>query len=352
MVPFFELRLLFWVAFVYNMIMKVLLYLEGKAVLEKSGIGRALQHQMRALDLAGIPYTTDPSTGYDLVHINTYGPKSLRLLHQAKRQGKKVIVHGHSTREDFANSFIGSNLLAPAVGAYLKHMYQQADLVITPTEYAKDLIRGYGVDTPIVAISNGIDLSKYRPDSKKEQVFYNHFGLEAGQPVVVCAGLFFKRKGILDFIEVAKQLPEVQFIWFGGINKWMIPREIRRVVSGNHPANVQFPGYFKGAVFQGAMSGSSLFFFPSYEETEGIVVLEAFASHQHVVLRDIPVYKGWIDDKSAILGKSNEDFVAGIQAILAGQEDKREKGYQVAESRSMEEVAQQLVEVYRQVLEM
>ena len=45
-----------------------------------------------------------------------------------------------------------------------------------------------------------------------------------------------------------------------------------------------------------------LSFFPSYEETEGIVVLEAFASHQHVVLRDIPVYEGWVDDKSASSG--------------------------------------------------
>ena len=32
---------------------------------------------------------------------------------------------------------------------------------------------------------------------------------------------------------------------------------------------------------------------PSFRpiETEGIVVLEAFASHQHVVSRDIPVYE-------------------------------------------------------------
>lgn len=81
--------------------MKVLLYLEGKSVLEKSGIGRALHHQMHALDLAGIPYTTDILGDYDVVHINTYGPRSLMLLHAAKRRGKKVIMHGHSTREDF-----------------------------------------------------------------------------------------------------------------------------------------------------------------------------------------------------------------------------------------------------------
>ena len=77
--------------------MKVLLYLEGKSVLQKSGIGRALQHQMHALDLAGIPYTTDILGDYDVVHINTYGPRSFLLLHAAKRRGKKVIMHGHST---------------------------------------------------------------------------------------------------------------------------------------------------------------------------------------------------------------------------------------------------------------
>ena len=53
---------------------------------------------MHALDLAGIPYTTDILGDYDVVHINTYGPRSLMLLHAAKRRGKKVIMHGHSTR--------------------------------------------------------------------------------------------------------------------------------------------------------------------------------------------------------------------------------------------------------------
>ncbi len=49
------------------------------------------------------------------------------------------------------------------------------------------------------------------------------------------------------------------------------------------------PGYFKGAVFQGAMTGSDAFF-PIYEETEGIVV-PALASHRiSLVLRGIFPY--------------------------------------------------------------
>ena len=272
--------------------MKVLLYLEGKSVLEKSGIGRALQHQMHALDLAGIPYTTDVLGDYDVVHINTYGPRSLLLLHAAKRGGKKVIMHGHSTKEDFENSFIGSNLFAPLFGKYLAHMYK------------------------------------------------------------VCAGLYFRRKGIEDFVEVARRMPDVRFIWLGSINLWIIPRKIRDLVLYNHPENVEFPGYFKGAVFQGAMSGSDAFFFPSYEETEGIVVLEALASGQHVVLRDIPVYNGWIDEDSAELCHNVDEFVESLRKILDGKVDKREAGYRVAESRSIDDVALQLVKAYQTVLEM
>ncbi len=330
----------------------MLLYLEGKAVLEKSGIGRALSHQMEALDLAGIPYTTDLLGDYDVVHINTYGPRSWLLLKTAKRRGKKVILHGHSTREDFRNSFIGSNLLAPLVGKYLARMYQQADFVITPSEYSKKLIQGYGVTTPILAVSNGIDLAKYRKDPRKEEIFRQYFGIEEGQPVVVCAGLYFRRKGIEDFVKVAERMPHVRFIWLGSINKWLIPSYIRKIVEGAHPANVSFPGYFKGAVFQGAMSGADAFFFPSYEETEGIVVLEALASHQQVVLRDIPVYEGWIDESCAELGHTVDDFVTSIQKILEKQVDKREAGYRVAESRSMDKVSYQLVEAYRKVLEL
>lgn len=54
---------------------------------------------------------------------------------------------------------------------YLRHFYQTADAVITPTEYSKSLIAGYGVQTPIYVVSNGIDLSRYVPNPQKEQAF-------------------------------------------------------------------------------------------------------------------------------------------------------------------------------------
>ena len=330
--------------------MKILLYLEAEKFLRKSGIGRAIHHQKRALDIAGVDYTTNPHEDFDIAHINTYGIKSIMLLFRAKRMGKKVVYHGHSTKEDFRNSFIGSNLLAPFVKKYLTFLYRHADLVITPTEYSKQLITSYGVDVPVIAISNGIDLSKYCQSPKKEQAFKNHFQVLPEQKIVMCAALYFKRKGIDDFVKVAEMMPDVRFIWFGETNLWTVPGWVRRLVKKNHPANVEFPGYIKGDIYEGAMTASDVFFFPSHEETEGIVVLEALASDQNVVARDIPVYGGWLDNRAATLVSTNEEFVSALRHVLDGKIDKRETGHRVAESRSIESISTQLVAAYQYVL--
>ena len=58
--------------------MKVLLYSQKQSMLKKSGIGRAFYHQKRALEAAGIEYTTDPKDTYDLVHVNIALPIRLK----------------------------------------------------------------------------------------------------------------------------------------------------------------------------------------------------------------------------------------------------------------------------------
>ena len=51
--------------------MKVLLYFEGQEAIKTSGIGRALSHQIRALESQGIEYTLNPKDNFDIAHINT-----------------------------------------------------------------------------------------------------------------------------------------------------------------------------------------------------------------------------------------------------------------------------------------
>ena len=68
--------------------MKVLLYTEGLKVVGKSGLGKAINHQKKALESVGIPYTTKLNDDYDILHINTYFPASYEIAKKAKEKGK------------------------------------------------------------------------------------------------------------------------------------------------------------------------------------------------------------------------------------------------------------------------
>ena len=125
--------------------MKVLLYTEGLKTISKSGLGKAIKHQMRALEENNVSYTTDLEDDFDILHINFYGPKSYLFAKKAKSLGKKIIYHAHSTEEDFKNSFIGSNLVSTQFKQWLITCYSLGDRILTPTPYSKKLLENYGI---------------------------------------------------------------------------------------------------------------------------------------------------------------------------------------------------------------
>ena len=333
-------------------IMKVLLYFENSEHIGKSGIGKALEHQMQALTVTGVEYTVDPEDDYDILHINTWFLNSLNIISEAHKKGARVIYHAHSTEEDFRNSFVFSNAVSKVVKQYFINLYSKADYIITPTPYSKKLLMGYGIKVPIEPVSNGVNINKFIKNPENEKAFREYFNLKPEDKVVVSSGLWIKRKGILDFIATAKRMPDLKFIWFGQANLLSIPMEIRNAVLKDHPSNVIFPGYMTGPVYEGAFSSADIFFFPSYEETEGIVVLEAMSCSGISLLRDIPVYDGWmVDNVNCFKGKSVDDFVLLLRKILNKEvPDVRQAARKTAEERSIENVGKQLKSVYEKVL--
>ena len=332
--------------------MKVLLYFEGMRYIEKSGIGRALQHQRKALESANIEYTLDPDEDYDILHINTIYVGSRNIINKARKKGAKVIYHAHSTMEDYKNSFLLSNSTANVFKRLLIYLYSKSDCIIAPTPYTKSLLENYGIKVPIYSVSNGIDINKFKHDSIKAEKFRNYFKLTDRDKVIVSSGLWIKRKGILDFVEVARLLPDITFIWFGDTPLYSIPAEIRNVVTKDHPPNVIFAGYMIGDVYEGAYSGADAFFFPSYEENEGIVVLEALASEQVAIVRDIPVYEPWLIDKvNCCKCKTNDEFISIIKEAVTGSlKPLTVSGRKTAEERSLYKIGQQLKEVYEKTI--
>ena len=323
--------------------MKVLLHSGHYELIKKSGVGRAIRHQMKALELNGVPYTIDPNDCYDVIHINTIFPESYFLCKKAKRKGKKVIYHAHSTEEDFRNSFLFSNQLSPLFKKWITKCYSSADLIVTPTPYAKELLDGYGLGKPVIAVSNGIDLDFFKRNEEDAAIFRERYHLFETDKVVIAVGLYIERKGILDFVELAKRMPQYRFIWFGHTNLNTVPPRIRAAVE-TRLDNLHFAGYVTPEVLKQAYCGSDLFLFPTYEETEGIVLLEALAMKLPVLVRDIPIYRTWLTDGINIYKAGDVDgFEKKVTAILEKEVPSLvEAGYKIAEERDLRIIGKQL----------
>jgi len=332
--------------------MKVLLYFENEKSIRKSGIGRALRHQIRACELSGIEYTLNPKDSYDIAHINTYMFNSYKVLKRSHKKGIPVIVHGHSTKEDFRDSFRLWKLMAIFYFWRLKKMYSHADYIVTPTPYSKGLIENYGYGKEVFSVSNGIDLNAYAFHPEYKDIFRNYFKLEPGQKVVIGLGLPFKRKGLADFFEVARKMPDVKFIWFSHLSPILQSHFIRKAIR-RRPKNAIMAGYVEDfKVVKGAFQNADAFFFPSYEENEGIVTLEALASKCPCVIRDIGVYADWLHDGiDCYKGHNNEEFVNILTKVINHRDQKViDEGYKVVSERSIDKVGTQIKDVYEYVI--
>ena len=331
--------------------MKILLYTEGMKTIGKSGLGKALKHQIKALEDNNIEYTLDSKCNdYDIVHINFYGPKSYLLAKKAKKMGKKIVYHAHSTEEDFRNSFIFSNQLAPLFKKWITKCYKLGDHIITPTEYSKDLLLKYNLNRPITAISNGIELDFFKKNEKDGQAFRDKYGFKKEDKVVIGIGLYLERKGILTFVELAKRCPEYKFIWFGHSPLTLSPRKIKKAVRTKLD-NLTFAGYVERQMIHSAFSGCDCYVFPTLEETEGIPILEGLSEKANILVRDIPIFNFLEDGVDVYKAKNDDDFEAKLRSILDGEVPSlRGNGYNKVKEMEIKTVGRKLISVYESVL--
>lgn len=332
--------------------MKILIYTRDYDFVKESGVGKAIDHQIKALELVGADFTTNEKDDYDIVHINTVLPVSLFFAEKAKKNGKAVIYHAHSTKEDFKNSFLFSNQLAGTFKLWLVHCYNKGDLILTPSEYSKRLLAEYKIDKDIEVVSNGIDLDFWKKQDGDRDNFYEKYKLDKSKKSIISVGLFIHRKGILDFVELAKRLPQYEFVWFGKLDLKVVPEEIKTAVT-TRLDNLHFPGYVSSDQLREAYSGSDLYIFPTYEETEGIVLLEALATKTDIIVRDIEIYqKDFIDGENIYKAKDVDEFEEKIKLILESKlESKKDEGYKIALERSLRKTGEKLMTFYKRVYE-
>ena len=112
-----------------------------------------------------------------------------------------------------------------------------------------------------------------------------------------------------------------------------------------------FAGFVKSDELRDAYCGADVFSFMSYEETEGIVVLEALACEIPTIVRNIPVYEGWLEDEKQVYkAETIKEFQEKITAIFS--QDVRlmkKEERKIACNKSLGKVGERLLRLYSEM---
>jgi glycosyltransferase involved in cell wall biosynthesis len=269
--------------------MKINFIVEDKGPLQYLGCATAAKNLYQALsDIIEISYN-DPSLDYDICHLHTFGPKSLLYL---KRFKKKKIITAHSTPH-----LNQGNLAFPRLINWLYvPIYNQFDHIIAVSNKCKRELKEIGCIPPISTIYNGIDCSKFKPDFKKRKKFRDTYNIKQNELIILTVAQRTPRKGIYDFLTLAKSFSMFYFIWIGGFPYGLFSKDFRNVIEAikHRSKNTYFPGFVED-IYE-VYSGADVFLMPSYAEGHSIVMLEALSMGLPMIARNTEEYQEAFSD--------------------------------------------------------
>lgn len=226
----------------------------------------------------------------DITHIHSLGPFALfKLL-----TSKNTVISSHLLPDTFIGSFKGGIFLQRPLKKYLHYCYNKADIVFALSEHAKKKLKEMGVTTRIELVPNPLNANVFKPDKILRETGRDEFGIKKDGFVVLGVGHLIKRKGLEDFIAVARTLPEVTFLWAGTSIAPLLnsATEQQKILLKSLPENVELLGHVPYKKMPALYNASDVLFFPSYQEITPMVIIEAAACGLPLVLRDLPEYKG------------------------------------------------------------
>lgn len=296
----------------------------------------------------------------DVVHVQVSDPIGLSVVWWARKNNVPVVTTEHNQPEVLTDPIRLPGLVKKPtnalLSAYFRNRQNKSDFVTMPTEQAIThlLSKGKGPGVPIAAVSNGVDLSHFKP-GKASDAFYKKYGVDKNLPTVLYVGRIDPEKKVgvvIDaFMKAEKKLPNAQLVIVGdGVDK----ARLEKTVAGHD--NIHFLGRIVGNELYEAYKLGDVFATASEIETQGIVLIEAAACG----LPLIAVNKGavsevCITDKNGYLCEpgSVDEIVEAMTKILS--DDKlREKfskaSIEIASEHDFEKTLDRFINIYNKVI--
>jgi 1,2-diacylglycerol 3-alpha-glucosyltransferase len=215
--------------------------------------------------------------GLEIVHSQSPFAMGQMAAFFARRNRLPLVFTYHTMITEYVHYVPFFRSVTKAAARAISRSYANAaDRVVTPTGAVRDLLRGYGVRSPIEVIPTGVDAAQVRAASPPEWME----PIADGKRILLYVGRLAVEKSVdfvlFAFAQIHARHPDTHLLLVGG-GPWetYLRRLARRLGVAEH---VTFTGLVPKEEALGAYHKAEVFVFPSTTETQGLVLVEAMAA--------------------------------------------------------------------------
>ncbi len=256
-------------------------------------------------------------TRADIMHYHTIDLKYYLSVPFAKRKGVTV-GYVHFLPETIEGSIKLPNFIKKIFYKYIISFYNSMDYLVTVNPNFITKLEAYNINSDkITYIPNFVSNEKFYNLSVEDRcIAKEKLKIEKDAFVVLGVGQIQTRKGVIDFIDIARKMPAVQFVWAGGFSFGNITdgyKELKNQME-NSPKNILFTGIVERDLMNDIYNVSDVLFMPSYNELFPMSILEAMNSYTPILLRDLELYEDILFDYY-LKEHDNDGFIRVIEKL-------------------------------------
>lgn len=303
----------------------------------------------------------------DVVHVQVSDPIGLSVVYYARRNNIPVVTTEHNQPEVITEPLKMPALMKKPMNAllsaYFVNRQSKSDFVTMPTEQAiSNLIlkNGKNFPVPVAAVSNGVDLSHFKPGRASAEI-YDKYGILQDKKIVLYVGRVDPEKKVGLVIDALAEMldggkiraDDVLMLVVGdGVDKNRLEKKVNQ-----NGLPVKFLGKVLPPDLFEVYKVGDVFATASEIETQGIVLIEAAASGLPLVAVDKgAVAEVCVDSENGYLceaGNVSEISAAIMKILLDDGLRKRfaKKSIEIASEHDFERTLDKFENIYRRVVQ-
>ncbi|WP_444948044.1 glycosyltransferase [Micromonospora ureilytica] len=250
----------------------------------------------------------------DVVHVQSHFFIGRAVIRAATDLGIPVVATNHFMPENLTHYLPWGERLHDWAWADAARVLSRADVVTAPTPYAAALAERSGVAGPVLPISCGMDLSRFRVGTPAAG-FRLRYGVPA-RPTIAYVGRLDKEKNLDVLVRalpaVRAAVPDAQVVLAGtGAERRTL---VRLATSLGVADALIFAGFVDDDDLPAAYAAADVFVNAGTAELQSLVTLEAMASGKPVLGADAAALPHLVHD-----GDNGYLFPPGDSATLAAR---------------------------------